>query len=107
MVAETSRVDLHDQPIFQAHRSHLGKHLGSEEFTLAGIRIACEDFSKQLFSFALAQIRRLRGRMTMVRCRAACLTKSLSRLAHCTKIPPPRICILASLLPKTRDVFCE
>src|SRR3954462_9307225 len=101
MVAETPRMDLHDQPIFQAHRSHLGKHLGSEEFPLPGIRIACEDFSKQLFSFALAQIRRLRGRMTMVRCGAACLTKSLSRLAHCPQISLPRTRILPSLLPKT------
>ena len=52
-------MDLHHQPIIQAHGSHLGKHLSPKEFALAGIRIAGEDFSKQLFSFDLLEIRGL------------------------------------------------
>ena len=44
MIAHAARMNLHHQPVFQAHLRHLGEHLRLEEHLLPRIGLAGEDF---------------------------------------------------------------
>jgi hypothetical protein len=46
VVAHAARVNLHHQPVFQAHLRHLGQHLRAEEFLLRGSALPREHAAK-------------------------------------------------------------
>ena len=49
MVAEGPGVDLHHHPVLDAHRRHLGQHLGAEQLGVLRAPIASDDAAEQGF----------------------------------------------------------
>ena len=82
-------MNLHDQPVFQAHLRHLRQHLGAEEFLLPRIGVACQYPAKELRCLGRGQVGGLRGWMPMVGCRAAERAEARACLAQGVQVALP------------------
>src|SRR5450755_1412080 len=71
VIAETSRMDLHDQSIVQTHARHLRQHLRPEELTLGRVRISRSYLLKKFGGRIRAEIGSGRCGMAMVSSSAA------------------------------------
>ena len=100
-------MNLHDQPIIQAHARHLSQHLRAERFFHVCICVACEHELKKIRAFAGGKISGLRRGMTVVRRRAAKFAKACPRRAECFQIAGPGRRIVSGLLAEVCNIFRE
>ena len=68
VVAHATGMNLHDQPVLQAHLRHLGQHLGAEQFLLLGVGVAAKHLTEKFRGLCSGQDRRFarwdaRGRL--------------------------------------------
>ena len=98
-------MNLHHQPVFQAHARHLGQHLRAEEFLLAGIGRAGQHPAKERLSLCRGKVGGLRGGMPVVGRRAAHRAEAQTRLGERVQIARPRCGVLSVLFAQLRYVF--
>jgi len=91
-------MNLHDQPIFQAHLRHLRQHLGTEEFLLPRIGVAGQHPAKELRCLGRGQVGGLRSGMPVVGCRAAERAETRACLAQGVQVAWPHGCVFSGLL---------
>ena len=66
VVAHRSRMDLHDEPVLEAHARHFGQHLRAEHLGVGRRGAAAADAAVERGRFALWQVGGARGRVAVV-----------------------------------------
>ena len=107
VVAERPGVDLHDHPVVEAHRRHLGQHLRAEQLGVLGRPGAADDTAKQRFGLDERQVGCARGRVTMIGRRRAGFAEERAALAVGREIARPALDILAGHFAETRQSGAE
>ena len=89
MVSEGSRMDLHHQPIFEAHSCHFGKHLSAEHFRFFPAQSFLQCLCVEGFAFSRFKIRSHGTGMPMVCGSCSHRLEKGSSLHQCIEIPRP------------------
>src|SRR5271168_1735013 len=105
MVAQTSRMNLHNQTVVQAHGGHFGKHLSPEAFSLARISFPRNNFLKETIRGIGFQSSGRRRGMAVIRRGATESLEFQPPLSQCEKITLPIASVRARHLPKPRKIF--
>src|SRR6202022_3682292 len=100
VIPERARMDLHHQPVLEAHVRHLGQHLPAKCFGFRGRGLTFECLRKQRFAFRVTEIRSLRGWMAVVGRRRAHGLEECAPVAMCGKIAAPSQAVFAGELPE-------
>ena len=66
MIATRARMNLQHQSVVETHARHLGEHLTAEPLGIAQRMSTTDDAVEQRFGFPVAEIFRVRGRMTVI-----------------------------------------
>jgi hypothetical protein len=66
MSAERARVDLHHEPVVEAHARHLGQHLRAEQFGILRRHALAEHATEQVLCFTLREVGRARAGMAVI-----------------------------------------
>ena len=66
VIAEGARMDLHDEPVVEAHPRHLGQHLAAKGLRFVGRKIAAQDVVEQRRRVVIREVRRARRRVPVI-----------------------------------------
>src|SRR5580693_3267799 len=98
MIARAAWVNLHYQPIIEAHPRHFCQHLGAKEFMLLGVGAASDHTMKESGGLCCGKIHGSRRGVPVIGCRAAEFTEAATCLSERVQVARPRRRIFAGLL---------
>ena len=107
MIAERARMDLHDHAVLDAHRRHLGQHLGAEHLRILRPRIARGHAAEQSLGRGLRQVGGPRRRMAVIGGGRAVIAEEGAPLAVRFEIAAPGSGIAAGDLAEAHEILAK
>ena len=88
-------MNLHDEPVFDAHAGHLGEHLSAEVLGLARGSVASECTLEKGFAFAPAKVEGRSGRVAVIGRRGSHPCEVLTSTSESAKVSGPSTRVFA------------
>ena len=107
VVAETARVDLHHEPVIEAHGSHFGQHLAAKQLCILRRCIARFHPVEQRRSLRSGKVGCRRGRMPVIGGCCPHFGKECAALAMGSQVARPALRIFAGQLCECGEVLRE